>query len=67
MIISDDEATRTFNYSTMSPDVASGEYKRTRTVERIISQDKWTLEMYDTTAEGKEFLTLKAVYERVKS
>ncbi len=61
-----DEATKTYNYTTMSPDVAVGEYKRTRTTERIVSDDQWVVEMYDTTADGKEFLMMKGMYARVK-
>lgn len=61
-----DTATKTFQYATMSPDIELGEYKRTRTVERIVSNDQWVAEMYNTTADGKEFLTMKAVYKRVK-
>jgi len=61
-----DEASKTFQYATMSPDVALGQYKQTRTLERVVSDDRWILEMYDTTPEGNEFRTLKAVYTRVQ-
>ena len=50
----------------MSPDVALGEYKRTRTIERIVSDDEWVTEMYDTTPDGKEFLMMKGTYKRAR-
>lgn len=63
-----DKATKTFTYASMSPDIALGDYKRTKTLERNVSQDEWVLEVYDTTKDdGKEFLTFKAVYTRDKS
>ncbi len=62
-----DKATKTFRYATTAPDVQLGAYKRIRTLERIVSQDEWVMEIYDTTAAGKEFLMMKAVYKRVKS
>ncbi|MHB8972838.1 MAG: DUF1579 domain-containing protein [Pirellulaceae bacterium] len=61
-----DAATKTYTYTTLSPDVASGDYKRGRTVERIVSENEWALEMYDTTPDGKEFVTMKGVYTRRK-
>jgi hypothetical protein len=62
-----DQSTRTFNYSTMTPDVEQGDYKRIRTAERIVGQDKWVVEMYDTTDDGEEYLMMKAVYQRAES
>jgi hypothetical protein len=59
-----DEAAKEFRYATMSPDVVAGDYKRTRTVERVVSQDQWQVEMYDTSKDGQEFMVLKAVYRR---
>ncbi len=61
-----DESSKTYNYTTMTPDVMVGDYKRTRTVERIEQDDQWVVEMYDTTADGQEFLMMKAVYTRMK-
>jgi hypothetical protein len=61
-----DEAKREFHYSTMSPDVPSGQYKRTRTVERVVGADEWILEMFDTTPAGTEYKSMMAVYRRVK-
>jgi hypothetical protein len=44
----------------------TGKYKKGRTVERILNEDQWVMEMYDTTPDGKEFLTMKGTYTRVK-
>ncbi len=59
-----DEEQKQFEYSTMSPDVVRGQYKRTRMVERIVSEDEWTVEIYDTSPDGVEYKTMKAVYKR---
>jgi len=61
-----DADTKSFSYATESPDVELGAYKRTRTVERIVSPDEWVMEMYDTTKDGQEFKAMTAVYKRVK-
>ena len=61
-----DAPTKTYNYWTMSPDVELGRYKGTRMLERILSDDQWVVEIYDTTDDGKEFLMMKAVYQRAK-
>jgi hypothetical protein len=49
----------------MSPNIEAGDYKRTRTVERIVGPDQWVMEMYNTSADGQEFISLQAVYRRV--
>ena len=61
-----DAATKTYTYTTMVPDVLSGNYKKGRTVERVVNENQWVMEMYDTTPDGKEFVTMKGVYTRVK-
>jgi hypothetical protein len=62
-----DAASKTYTYTTLTPDVTTGDYKRGRTVERIVNENEWVLEMYDTTPDGKEFVTMKGVYTRGKS
>jgi hypothetical protein len=61
-----DPASKTYSYTTMAPDVTAGDYKQGRTVERIVNENEWVVEMYDTTPDGKEFVTLKGVYTRVR-
>jgi hypothetical protein len=61
-----DEATKTYTYTTMAPDVLSGNYKQGRTVERVVNENQWVMEMYDTAPDGKEFVAMKGVYTRVK-
>ena len=61
-----DKAKKTYTYTLAIPDVVSGDYKKARHVERIVSQNEWVVEMYDTTPEGKEFVTMKGTYKRVK-
>jgi hypothetical protein len=60
-----DDDTKCFTYATMSPNIEAGDYKRTRTVERIVGPDQWVMEMYNTSADGQEFISLQAVYRRV--
>jgi hypothetical protein len=61
-----DETTKTYTYTTMAPDVMVGNYKQGRTIERVLNDDRWVMEMYDTTPDGKEFVTMKGEYTRVK-
>ena len=61
-----DEATKTYTYTTQAPDVVSGGYKSGRSTERIVNDNEWIVETYDTTPDGKEFLTMKGYYTRVK-
>ena len=61
-----DKQKKLYTYSMMAPDIMTGEYKRSRTVERIIDDNQWVTEMYDTAPDGKEFLTMKIVYTREK-
>lgn len=61
-----DEATKTYTYTTQAPDVVSGNYKAGRSTERIINDNEWIVETYDTAPDGKEFLTMKGYYTRVK-
>jgi hypothetical protein len=61
-----DAATKTYTFATLAPDVVGGTDKPGRLVERIVSDNQWVMEMYDTTPEGQEFVTLKAVYTRGK-
>lgn len=62
-----DEAAKKFEYTTTSPDAARAGYKRTRTVERLVGEDERILEVYDVAADGQEFLTMKAVFQREDS
>lgn len=59
-----DESSQVFEYAMMSPDVESGQYKRTRHVEKMLGDDKWVTEVYDAAGGGAEFLTMRATYER---
>ena len=61
-----DQATKTYTYTTMMPDVVKGTYTKGRTVERTVNENEWVMEMYDKTPDGKEFLAMKGVYTRVK-
>ena len=36
-------------------------------MERIVNENEWIVEMYDTAPDGKEFLTMKGFYTRFVS
>jgi hypothetical protein len=61
-----DPATKTFTYWGESPDPEAGKYKKTKTIERTISDDKWVMEMWDKTPDGKDFKAMEIAYTRVK-
>jgi hypothetical protein len=49
-----------------SPDPMSGKNKKIKMVDRKIDADNFVFEMYDTTPEGKEFLTFQITYTRAE-
>lgn len=61
-----DAGTKTFKYTTQTPDVLTGKYVPARSVEKIIDNDHWTMEMYGPDKSGKEFKTLEINYTRLK-
>ncbi len=61
-----DDAAKTYVFTVLSPDVMTGDYKPGRLVQRMTSANELIVEMFDTTPEGREFVSLKAVYTRAK-
>jgi len=61
-----DESKKTYSFNMMAPDAVSGTYKPTRAVERVVSDDQWVFEMFETEADGKERLTMRSTYSRNK-
>ncbi len=61
-----DPLTKTFKYKSEAPDVVAGKYAPVRSVEKILSNDKWIMEMYGKAADGKEFRTMEITYTRKK-
>ncbi len=59
-----DQKTRTFTYTSRSPDVISGKYVDTRVVEKVIDNDHWTMQMYGPDSSGKEYMTMEIEYSR---
>lgn len=61
-----DAATKTFTYMGESPDAMVGKYVKTRTVEKMIDADHWTVQMYSPGPDGKEFMGMEISYKRAK-
>lgn len=61
-----DSKTRTFHYKSQIPDVLGGKYVPMRSVEKIVSDDKWVMEMYSKGSDGKEFKNMEIDYTRKK-
>ncbi len=61
-----DKSTKTLTFDTMGPDVMTGKYEKMRSVEKIISKDKWIVEMYKAMPDGKDFKTMEITYTRTK-
>lgn len=61
-----DDAAKTYAFAVLAPDVVTGDYKPGRLVQRMTGPDELVVEMFDTTPEGREFVSLRAVYTRVR-
>lgn len=61
-----DAASKTFKYAGEMPDVNAGKYVKTRSVEKVVDNDHWTVEMYGPDASGKEFKSMEITYTRAK-
>jgi hypothetical protein len=62
-----DPASKTFKFTGESPNLESGRYVKTRSEEKVIDNDHWTVSMYEPhSGDGKEFKSLELTYTRVK-
>jgi len=59
-----DPKTRTFHYTSRSPDVIHGKYVDARVIEKVIDNDHWTMEMYTPGPDGKEYMSMVIEYSR---
>ncbi len=50
---------RTIHYTVDAPDVMAGQYKKARAVDTMIDHDHSVFTMYDTTADGHEFVSMQ--------
>ncbi len=51
-------------YVGKAPDFATGKYKQTRMVEKLIDADSFIVVAYDTTPDGKEYKSMELTYTR---
>jgi len=61
-----DAGAKAFKYTTESPDVMTGKYVAARSVEKMIDNDHWTMEMYQNDKTGKEYKSMEINYTRLK-
>jgi hypothetical protein len=59
-----DPKTRTFHFTSQSPDVGSGKYIETRVIEKVIDDDHWTMQMFGPDPDGKEYMMMEIEYSR---
>lgn len=59
-----DEATRTYTFTVLAPDVTTGDYQPGRLVQRVVNANEFVVEVTDTTPQGQEYVSLRAVYAR---
>jgi hypothetical protein len=55
---------RTIHYTVDTPDPMSGKYKQGRAVDTMIDEDHGVFTMYDTTADGDEYVTMELTITR---
>lgn len=61
-----DPSTKTFSYACTMPDFANGKYAASRSTERMIDNDHWTMQMWGPGLDGKEYLCMEIEYTRAK-
>jgi hypothetical protein len=61
-----DASTKTFTLMGESPDCMAGKYVKSRTVDKMVDADHWTMQMYSQGPDGKEFMGMEIAYTRAK-
>jgi len=61
-----DAGSKTFKYTFEQPDLMAGKYAKARSVERVIDNDHWAMEMYAPGPDGKEYKNFEITYTRAK-
>lgn len=57
---------KTLEFTGLMPDPMSGTYVKHRSVERMVDDDTFIMEMYGPGPDGKEFMMMKLTHKRVK-
>ena len=55
----------TISYRGNMPDMFTGETKKTKSIERMIDDDHWEMEMFKPDQDGKMMSSMKITYERI--
>jgi len=61
-----DSASKTFTYMGECPDCMAGKYVKSRTIDKLVDADHWTMQMYSPGPDGKEFMSMEIAYTRAK-
>lgn len=61
-----DAGTKTFTYTGECPDCMAGKYVKSRTVDKMVDADHWTMQMYTPGPDGKEAMSMEISYTRTK-
>ncbi|MHC4415178.1 MAG: DUF1579 domain-containing protein [Planctomycetota bacterium] len=57
---------KTIDYVSDHPDLLTGTYKKTRSVEKMINEDTYHMAGFNTTPDGKEYKHMELTYTRKK-
>lgn len=61
-----DPSTKSFHYSYSSPDFVSGQYVASRSIEKKIDNDHWTVQMWGPGRDSKDYLSMELEYTRIR-
>src|SRR5262245_35226465 len=61
-----DAASKTFTYTSESPDCMAGKYVKSRSIDKLVDADHWTMQMYSAGPDGKEYMSMEIAYTRAK-
>ena len=61
-----DASAKSFTYTGECPDVMSGKYTSSRSVQKMVDADHWSMQAFKPGADGKEFLAGQFDYTRAK-
>lgn len=61
-----DAGTKTFTFMGECPDPMTWKFVKSRTTNKMVDADHWTMQMYSPGPDGKEFMSMEITYTRMK-